>query len=63
MKTFKKIDLYYCGDYLASTNQSKTCKDAVSGYLARIEAAKHYNGLVDRQILKNPKQLKARFSK
>lgn len=59
----KKIDLFYSGDYLCSTNQAKTCKAAIQNYLQRIEYGKFYNGLVDRQILNNPKQLKARFAK
>lgn len=63
MKTYKKIDLYYAGDYLCSTTQSKTCRDAVKAYLDRIEMRNYYNGLVDRQILKNKNQLEARFAK
>lgn len=63
MKTFKKIDLYYNGDYLCSTNQAKTCRDAVANYLERITMRSFYNGLVDRQILKNKTLLKARFDK
>ncbi len=63
MKLFTKIDLFYNGDYLCSTNQSRTCKDAVSSYLDRINTRSYYNGLVDRQVLKNPKLLKARFDK
>lgn len=63
MKTFKKINLFYNGDYLCSTNQSKTCKDAVKRYLERITYYSYYNGLVDRQIIKNPHLLKGRFAK
>jgi hypothetical protein len=33
MKLFKKIDLYYQGDYLHSTAQAKTCKKAIENYL------------------------------
>ncbi len=29
MKHYKKIDLYYDGNYLYSTNMSNTCKDAI----------------------------------
>ncbi len=64
MKTYKKIDLYYCGDYYRSTNQSKTCKEAVKKLLESIEANTHRLGgigLLESQILKHPEQLKARF--
>lgn len=63
MKTYPKIDLYFLGDYLCSTNQSKTCKTAINAYLERIESRNFYNTLVDRVILENPKTLKARKSK
>ncbi len=63
MKLFPKIDLYFNNDYLCSTNQSKTCKQAVFAYLARIETNNYYNTMVDKVILKSPKLLKARFSK
>jgi hypothetical protein len=63
VKQQPKIDLYYANDYLCSTNQSKTCKAAVRAYLDRIELRNFYNGIVDRQILKNPSLLKARYSK
>lgn len=63
MKTSKKIDLYFNGDFLCSTNQSKTCKDAIKKYLDRISNYKFYNTLVDKQILKNTNLLKARFCK
>lgn len=59
IKIYKKIDLYYNGDYLCSTNQSKSCKEAVKNYIERITYYAHYNNLVDSQILKNPKLLKA----
>lgn len=58
-----KIDLFYNGDYLCTTSQSKTCKDARTKYLERIAYGKYYNGLVDRQILKHPELLKARKQK
>lgn len=61
--THNKIDLYYAGDYLCSTMQSRTCKAAVTAYLERIETRNFYNGLVDRQIAKNPTLLKARKAK
>ncbi len=58
-----KIDLYYADDYLCTTTQSRTCKAAREAYLERINRASFYNGLVDRQILKNPHLLKARKAK
>lgn len=63
MKTYAKIDLFYARDYLCSTNQSKTCREAVEKYLERAQYYKPYAGLLDSQILKNPKLLKARFDK
>lgn len=66
MKTYPKIDLYYAGDYLCSTNQSKTCKEAIKKYLDRIDTNKHSLGgigLLDSRIDKNPQLLKAYFDK
>lgn len=66
MKTYKKIDLYFAGDHLCSTNQSKTCKEAVRKYLERIETNKHSLGgigLLDSRIEKSPHLLKAYFDK
>lgn len=63
MKTYRKIDLYFMGDYLYSTNQSKTCKAARLAVLERLRTRRFYNSLVDRVILKYPHELKARFSK
>lgn len=66
MKTYRKIDLYYAGDYLCSTNQSRTCKEAVKKYLERIETNKHSLGgigLLDSRIDKAPQLLKAYFDK
>ena len=57
----RKIDLYYNGDYLCSTLQSKTCKAAVQAYLERISTRGFYSGLVDREVLKHPELLTARF--
>jgi hypothetical protein len=57
-----KIDLYFNGDYLCSTNQSKTCKAAVAAYLERIKDEKRqYYPAIDKRIAKYPKLLKARF--
>lgn len=64
MKLHKKIDLYFAGDYWRSTNQSKTCREAKKNALDSIESRSHSLGgigLVEKRILKNPEQLKARF--
>lgn len=58
-----KIDLFFAGDYLCTTTQSKTCKAARLAYLDRIERGKYYNTLVDSRILKHPKLLTARKQK
>ena len=66
MKIYKKIDLYFEGFYLCSTNQSKTCKEAVKKYLDSLQVRAHsFAGLgrLDALILKQPKQLKAYFAK
>lgn len=63
---FKKIDLLFNGDYVCSTNQSRTCREAVKKYLASCEWMKHTPSgltLTRSQILKNPRLLKARFDK
>lgn len=66
MKTYKKIDLYFNGDYLFSTNQAKTCKQAIARVIEIAENSKHsFCGTTRIQdaILKNPKLLKAYFDK
>ena len=66
MKTFRKIDIFYQGDYVCSTNQSKTCKDAVLKYIEAIQKHKHTLGgqsLVEKVISGNTKDLKAFFDK
>jgi len=67
----KKIDLFYNGQYLASTNMSKTCKEAklriLQVYQDQITYAnsgytdKHYSRM--RDIIANPTKLKAYFDK
>lgn len=66
MKTHKKIDIYFQGNYYRSTNQSKTCKEAVKRLLEILEANTHKLGGVSKleaMILRNPKDLKAYFDK
>jgi len=61
MKLYKKIDLFYQGDYVCSTMQSKTCREAKERYL---DACKRFpNLVVHKVILKNPKDLRARFDR
>ena len=65
MKTYRKIDLYFMGDYYRSTNQSKTCKEAVRKLLETLENNSHsLGGLsnLEKMILNNPSSLKAKFS-
>ena len=62
----KKIDLYFNGDYIYSTTGSKTCKEAKTRLLesSRDYVARFPNvTLIERQFLKRPDLLKARFSK
>lgn len=63
MKTYKKIDLFFNGDYVCSTNQAKTCKQARQNFIERLQRYTGYLSLVDKQILKRPDLLKARFDK
>lgn len=63
MQLFKKIDLYFAGDYICSTKQAKTCREAKQKYLEKLSYYKNYLGLVESQVLKNPKLLKAYFDK
>lgn len=62
----KKINLYFNGDYVCSTNQSKTCKEARARYLETLEIKRHsFAGmtLIDERISKRPDLLKAWFDK
>ena len=65
MKLYKKIDIYFYGDYVCSTMQSKTCKEALSKYMERLTNSKHsFCGLTltQERIVKYPQGLKASFS-
>ena len=62
----KKIDLFFNGDYVCSTMQSKTCRDARLAYLDNATIAKSKLGgisLVQKVILNRPELLKARYAK
>ena len=59
MKLYKKIDLFWAGHYLCSTNQAKTCKQAKENYLNKCNDV----SLLERRIKKLPQYLKARISK
>lgn len=66
MKTYRKIDIYFNGDYLCSTNQNRTCKEVRQRVIDIAESSKHsFCGTTRMQdaILKNPKGLKAFFDK
>lgn len=66
MKTYKKIDLYFNGDYITSTNQSKTCKEAIQKYIEKCERLTYTLGglsMISTRVLANKHLLKARFSK
>lgn len=69
---YKKIDLYFDGDYLCSTNQSKTCKDAKANLLLTYELylsnPERYGFTrvqiaMFKHVVFSPKLLKANFSK
>jgi hypothetical protein len=69
MKLYKKIDLYFNGDYICSTMQAPTCKSAVENYLLQLshEVVRNHPkplaSIVDQRIFKNPRLLKGRFAK
>lgn len=63
MKLYRKIDFIFAGEYVCSTNQSKTCREAKKRYLETLEnRGPSRLGLVESRILKNQKLLKARFA-
>ena len=57
---YKKIDLYLNNNYLCSTNQAKTCKEAKLKYIERYENDCKSNKLEIRDI---NKLIKAYFAK
>lgn len=64
MKQYRKIDLFWCGEYLCSTTQSRTLRLAKKNYLENLENRSHsFAGLplVGRVILRMPNGLSARF--
>lgn len=68
MKQYPKIDLFWCGDYLCSTSQSKTLKEAKKKYLESLETRSHQLGglgILEQRILNTASMglLKAKFSK
>lgn len=62
MKIYRKIDLFHNGDYICSTNQSKTCREAKARYLERANDHESRTTIVQKHIAKYPKGLKARFA-
>jgi hypothetical protein len=66
---YKKIDLYFNGQYISSTNQSKTCKEAKEKYLKRIKDSIENENLIgtlkERYLtfLATPEKVKAFFDK
>ena len=66
MKLYRKINFFYNGNYLFSTKQSKTCREAKKKYLYLIklkEAKFEKIGILNIAILRDPKKLKARFTR
>ncbi len=63
MKLYRKIDLFFNGDYLCSTMQSKTCREARLKLLDNVRHRDELLNLVDQRIKKHPELLKARFDK
>lgn len=63
---YKKIDLFFDGKYLCSTNNSKTCKQAKERYIANAKYTKEYFNVSANnldKILANTEKVKAYFDK
>lgn len=71
---YKKIDIYYSGRYICSTNQAKSCKEAKYNFINRPqwEGAKqdgNFNVIYPVQLVTNvlrnidPSKVKARYNK
>lgn len=61
-----KIDLFFSGDYLCSTMQSKTLKQAKARYIKMLELKLHQLGglsFLEEYIYKHSGAIKASFSK
>jgi hypothetical protein len=58
---FKKIDLFYKGNYLCSTNASRTCREAKEKYVKNILTNSSYPKHIE--MMQNVKELKAFFDK
>lgn len=58
----KKIDYFFNGKYIGSTNSYKTCKDARNSYLNYISNSNLSVKFWD-TILLNPKKLKCFYSR
>lgn len=66
MRTYRKIDIYFMGDYLASTEQAETCKEACAKYLEALARKNSTLGgltFLERCVLRWPRALRGRFSK
>lgn len=67
MKLFKKIDIYHKTPnglvYLASTNRSRTCREACLGFASRDTAYLTGTGRIIMPGQFNPSQLRAYFDK
>lgn len=63
----KKIDLFFDGKYINSTNMSKTCKQAKQKYLDYLKKDSSSAGIKlserSKLILASPEKLKAFFDK
>lgn len=63
MRTYSKIDFYFNGDYYTTTEQSKTCKEALARLVKALEERSHKMGglgVLDAYVLKHKGLLKAR---
>lgn len=66
---FKKIDIFFKGVYLYSTNKSKTCKKAKERFINAVKLndpkmpLKENTGFTIKDLLENPDELKTYFNK
>ena len=66
MRTYRKIDVFFDGKYLYSTNWYPRCRDAIDSQLETLRVRKHsFPGLssLESYMLRHPNLFKARFDK
>ncbi len=63
MKLYAKIDLFFNGDYVCSTEQARTLREARARYLEAIQRYANNRTLVQDRIYKRPDLLRCKFDR